>query len=65
MIFWTCQNVPRPQNRFIGDFPGQEYETFGNIVPSSEKFENIKKMLTAILCIMAVTLPKRAHEVPV
>ena len=35
---------------------GLEYEESGNLVPILEKFENIIKMLTKILCIMAVTL---------
>ena len=33
--YWTCQNVPLPQNTFLG----LEYEKSGNLVPSFEKFE--------------------------
>ena len=43
-------------------FLGLEYEKAGNLVPNFEKMKNIIKMLTKIMCRMAVT--KRAHEVP-
>ena len=42
----------RPKNTFLG----LEYEKSGNLVPNFEKKKNIIKMLTQILCRMAVTL---------
>ena len=37
--YWTCQNVPRPKNTFLG----LEYEKSGNLVPNFEKFEKYNK----------------------
>ena len=36
---WTCQNVPRPHNTFLG----LEYEKSGNQVPNFENFEKYEK----------------------
>ena len=36
---WTCQNVHRPQNTFLG----LGYEKSGNQVPNFESFENYLK----------------------
>ena len=40
--FWTCQNVPRPQNTFLG----LEYDKYGNQVPVFEMFEKYIKYAT-------------------
>ena len=44
MIFWTPQNVPRPQNTFLG----LEYEKSGNLVPFFGFFEKYLKFVHGI-----------------
>ena len=49
-------DMPKRPQAQPNSFLGLEYEQYGNLVPVLEKFENIIKMLTQILCRMAVTL---------